>query len=630
MNATPLNLLLVEDQPADVDMLQRMLRRGSGFRVRHTASLAGALEILTQKGTDVILLDLTLPDSHGLETLDRVAAGAPELPIIVVTHLDDEETAVGAVRAGAQEYVVKGRIDERQLDHVIWSAVERKRVEEQLRTLSRAVDQSPVSIVITDTQGRVEYVNPRFCQSSGYAQAEVLGMNLRMLKSGSTPAEVYRDLWATISVGKEWRGELCNRKKSGELYWESVSISPVRGTSGAVTHFVGFKEDITVRKQLEEQILRSQRMESVSTALGGIAHSFNNLLNNVLGFALLLKKYSDDQAKIRKYTDAIEQSVARGATLAQRLIAVSQDEQPTEVAVDLSTVVREACDRLLLPPGQQVRLSVDLPADLHDIGGDPAAIGQAIVNVLTNAVEAIADAGTPGEIRVTGHNVMVEGAALPIPAAMRDRPWVCVQVTDSGPGITPEVRDRMFEPFFTTRNRGQGGGLGLSVVYNIVRRHRGLVTVDSAPGSGTTFEFFFPARIAEAESASPLTARRNEQVLLVDDEPAMREFGRELLQEFGYRVLLASDGEEAVALYREHHAEIDLVVLDLLMPRMDGAQTYLELKSIRPDLKAFFCTGFAADQVITSLLEEEKLKAVKKPFQVNDFLRAVRDVLDGR
>jgi signal transduction histidine kinase/CheY-like chemotaxis protein len=438
-------------------------------------------------------------------------------------------------------------------------------------------------------------------------------------------------MWQTILAGREWRGEICNKKKNGELYWETVSISPIRNPAGSVTHFVGIKEDITERKHAEVQILRAQKMESIQSVLSNIAQNFNNILNNVLGFALLVKKYAGDAAKVTRYGDVIEQSAGRGAQLTDRLLALSRTEHGEMGEVRPDDVVRDAVG--LLPPTHPAGVSVriEVASDVRTLLADRGDLAAAIGHILRNALESIQEHTGTGTILLRAGNVTPEDQSFPLSGEARTFPWVAIHIADSGSGIAPEIRDRIFEPLFTTKEHTQHSGLGLSIVYNTVRRHRGVVTVESEPGKGAVFHLHLPAYVpAAAERVDSPLSGNGEVVLLVDDEPAMREFGKELLSEYGYTVLLATNGEEAVEVFREHAAGVDLVILDLVMPKMDGGQTFLEMKKIRNDVRACFCTGYTSDQVITSLLEEEKLKAIKKPFQAQEFLSMVRQVIKER
>lgn len=629
----PARLLLVEDNPGEARLLQLQLERKDpkGFVLTHVTRLSDALRQAVEVPVDIILLDLGLPDCQGLDTLVRLQTVAPHVPTIVLTCTDDDVLATKAVRAGAQDYVVKGKAADGQLERAIRYAIERKRIEGELRKLTRAVDQSPVSVVITDTAGTIEYVNPRFEQVSGFSRAEVLGKNPRLLKSGQTPAEVYREMWQTILAGREWRGEVCNRRKNGEQYWEAVSISPVRDQVGAVTHFVGFKEDITERRAIDTQSLRAQKMESIQAVLGGIAQNFNNILNNVLGFALLVKKYAGDATKVSRYGDVIEQSVSRGAQLTERLLALTRSPEEKMQAAAVEEIVHEALAQLQGETARGVPVKAEITPGLGRVLADRHALSGALVHLLRNAVESTLEKGAAGEVLITAGTVGSDDASFPFPPEVRDKAWVSIRVEDRGPGIPPEIRDRIFEPLFTTKGNAGHAGLGLALVYNTVRRHRGAVTVESEPDQRTVFHVYLPCHVAAPEEvSSPAVAGKGELILLVDDEPAMREFGSEILEEYGYRVVLANNGEEALQVFKDRAGAIDLVVLDLVMPGMDGGQTFLEMKKVRDDVKAFFCTGFTSDQVITGLFEEERLRAIKKPFKAMDFLTMVREVIDER
>ncbi|GAB61436.1 two-component sensor kinase [Candidatus Jettenia caeni] len=256
MDRKPTKILLIEDNPGDVRLIQEMLKEvGFGqFELEHKDLLLSGLSRITRNNIDVILLDLGLPDSQGLPTLTKILSQAQKIPIVVLTGLDDEITGIRAIQAGAQDYLVKGQLGGRLLVRSIRYAIERKWMEDDLRKLSNAVKQSPSIVIITDINGNIEYVNPKFTQVTGYTSDEVIGKNPRILKSDKTPPEEYQRLWDTITSGNEWRGEFINRKKSGELYWDSTCISPIKNPEGTITHFVAVMEDITERKRMKEKL----------------------------------------------------------------------------------------------------------------------------------------------------------------------------------------------------------------------------------------------------------------------------------------------------------------------------------------------------------------------------------------
>ena len=507
---------------------------------------------------------------------------------------------------------------------------ERKRAEEQLRKLSHAVEQSPTSIMITDKEGNIEYVNARFTQVTGYTLDEVKGKNPRLLKSGRMLTEEYQKLWESIASGGEWRGEMQNRKKNGELFWEFASISPIVGVDGSITHFLAVKEDITRRKHLERQILQAQKMESIGTMVGAISHDFNNILNNVLGFVYQTRKYSKDESKVLRYTDMIEKSAARGAELAGQLSSLASHRRHEQGPVDICTLTDEVASLVRETFPKVIAFSAARDKVPVTVVGNHSELYQALFNLCLNAREAMPDGGSldlQGGLCSVGEEI---NAAVVPSAILPGQQCACLRIRDTGVGIAESERSRIFDPFFTTKNKGRGAGLGLSVVYNVVKSHKGTILVESGEGSGSVFTIYLPivqALTLEGDDAGEFTSTARPGILLVDDEPAMIELGRGLLESEGYNVLTASDGRQAVDIYRTQWQHIDLAVLDLVMPKLDGGQTYLEMKKINPDVKAFFCTGYSTDQVITSLLAEENLLALQKPFRPKEFTKLVKDLL---
>jgi PAS domain S-box-containing protein len=510
----------------------------------------------------------------------------------------------------------------------------REEREKQLRQLSRAVEQSPASIIITDATGTIEYVNRKFTQVTGYTSEEVTGKNPRILKSGMTSIQTYRDLWTTIASGAEWQGELQNRKKNGELYWEFASISPVYDNDRKITHYLAVKEDITAQKHMELQLRQAQKMESMGVLVGGISHDFNNILNNVLGFVHQLRKNTHDQAKVAKYADTIEKSALRGAELANQLLSFVRHNKQELEPVNIATLIDEVSSLLHETLPRNIALERTMDAKPMVVSGVRGELYQVLLNLCLNARDAMPDGG---RLHIETRSAVVgpefDNAVVASPFSP-GQPCVQICVTDTGTGIPEHIRDKIFDPLFTTKDRGRGTGLGLSVVYNIVKNHKGTIVVKSEEGKGSSFTVYLPAVNAQTAEEGPAeeqhasSRRSNKLVLLVDDEAPMVELGKELLEDEGFDVLTAKDGLEALEIYRRRWQEIGLVVLDLVMPGMDGGQAYLEMKKVNPDIKAFFCTGYSSDRVITSLLEEEHLEALQKPFRPREFTRMVREKME--
>lgn len=404
---------------------------------------------------------------------------------------------------------------------------------------------------------------------------------------------------------------------------------------GELVRYKGYMFDDTTRKNLEEQLHQSQKMESIGTMASGIAHDFNNIINNVWGFATLLSKHAGDPARVQKYAQTIERSAARGAELSAQLLSFARVGQRENQPINITKVLEEVTALCSETFPKSIAIEKQVDTDLYPILGDHGGLYQVLLNLCVNARDAIQGngGGGKGRILIEAHNVVpgddVSGQLL----GGAGTPCIEVRVGDDGSGIPREIRDKIFDPFFTTKERGRGTGLGLSVVYSIVRNHHGVLLVDSEEGKGSTFRIILPTVQSHTDATEPSESKatprgKNEVVLVVDDEETMLELARDLLEEAGYQVLTASSGHEALEIFRQRRSEIDLVILDLLMPGMDGAQTYSNLKTITPALKVFFCTGYMPDELTSSLLKHHQVQSIQKPFQPDAFIDLVRETLD--
>lgn len=373
----------------------------------------------------------------------------------------------------------------RILADTFWQLQRRREAEEALTLMSQAVEHSPVSIMVTDPRGRIEYVNPKFQETTGYRADEVLGRETGFLQAGPEFSPAYLDLGKTVNEGRPWQGELVNRRKDGAPVTVWASVTPVFGAEGSVTHFVSVDEDITERKATQEFLARAQKMETVGQLAAGVAHDFNNLLTSVLAYNEMLLRKMDEGHPLRIYAERIERSGRRAADLVAGLLAVGRQQRLAKTVVDLGTLLRD--DEPLLAG------LVKAPAEFRLVlaGGplavevDPGQVSQVVVNLVSNARDALAG---PGTITVSA-GVADEG----------DRVWF--SVTDDGPGIPPDLREKIFDPFFTTKPIGMGTGLGLSVVQGIVHQHQGTITLDSDLGKGTRFTVAFPRYGGSTEPA---------------------------------------------------------------------------------------------------------------------------------
>ena len=515
---------------------------------------------------------------------------------------------------------------------------ERKKAEEELHKLSRAVEQSPVSIVITDFEGRIEYVNPYFERTTGYTRQEALGQNPRILKSGEEPSGGYRALWEALVSGREWRGEFHNKKKSGELFWESASISPVKDDAGRITHFVAVKEDITARRQalaereqLQAQFLQSQKMEVVGRLAGGVAHDFNNLLTAILGnCSFLLDDLPKDDPK-RADVEDIRSAGERAANLTRQLLAFSRKQVMQLKALDLNAVLADMEKLIRRLIGEDVVLQVSPAGDLPLVRADPGQMEQVVMNLAVNARDAMPKGG---RLTIETRNVEFSGAqTLAQGFAMPPGRYALLTAGDTGAGMGAETMEHLFEPFFTTKEVGKGTGLGLATIYGIVTQSGGFIDVQSEPGRGATFKIFLPAASAaflegegegEGEKKQRQVEKSRRAILLIEDDESVRRMIRRMLNGAGYAVLEAGTAREALA---QSDKEFDLVLTDIVLPDGSGVEAGAKLRKAKPGIEAIYMSGYADNPDIREILSRPENRFLQKPFTAKALLDKVREAL---
>lgn len=487
---------------------------------------------------------------------------------------------------------------------------ERKQAEERLLQLSRAVEQSPVSIVITDTTGTIKYVNPKFSEVTGYAADEVRGKNPRLLKSGELSSEVYRDLWQTITQGKKWRGEFHNKRKNGDLFWEDASISPIVDGAGRITHFLAVKEDITARKlaeaerdRLEAQLRQAQKLEAIGTLAGGIAHDFNNILGAILGNAQLAVVDLGGGHPARESLDEIIKASRRAKDLVTQILAFSRNQPSHRAVTPLQPVIQEGLRLLRATLPVEVEIATSLAANTPPVLADTSQIHQVVVNLGTNAWHALE--GRPGCIKVCLRGVTVSPGVVGELIDLAPGRYACLAVTDNGCGMDSQALERMFDPFYTTKAPGQGTGLGLAVVDGIVRKHEGRIRVTSTPGRGTTVRVYLPAaedaqKVEVPAKPAAVPPGQGQRILFVDDEEPLVVVVIRLLARLGFEVAGFSRPAEALAAFRATPHLFDLAMTDFSMPGINGLQLAAELLALRPELPVVLCSGY-----ITEALETE-------------------------
>ncbi|HWN12144.1 MAG TPA: PAS domain S-box protein [Pyrinomonadaceae bacterium] len=508
---------------------------------------------------------------------------------------------------------------------------QRKLAEAELVRLATAVEQTGDSIMITDSDGFIEYVNPAFERITGFSKKEAVGQNPRVIKSGKNDPAIYRDLWDTITRGDVWVGQLINRKKDGTEFTERVTISGVRDKSGTIVNYIAVKQDISDVRQLEEQLRQSQKLEAIGILAGGIAHDFNNLLTVILGYGdLTLKRLNEEDPLHRNISEA-NKAAARAAGLTRQLLAFSRKQVLQPRILTLNAVVSELEKMLRRLIGEDIGFRTVLDPELGSVRADPGQIEQIIMNLAVNARDAMPKGG---KLTIETKNVYLDEDYAKKHIAVVPGSYVMLAVSDTGMGMDEPTQARIFEPFFTTKESGKGTGLGLSTVYGIVKQSGGNIWVYSEVGRGTTFKIYLPrvdegAQEVERSAETDGAMQGSETVLVAEDEEAVRALARQVLEIYGYHVLEAANGGAALLICERHKEPIDLLITDVVMPEMSGRELADRLAQLRPDMKVLFMSGYTDNAIVHQGVLDEGANFIQKPFPTEALARKVRNVLDA-
>jgi PAS domain S-box-containing protein len=516
------------------------------------------------------------------------------------------------------------------LADLAWEITERKMAEEFIRKLTQAVEQSPVSIVITDVSGKIEFVNAEFTRTTGYSFSEALGQNPRILKSGETPAEEYRRLWKTISSGGVWQGQFQNRKKNGELFWEQATIAPLRDADNVITHYVAVKEDITERKKLEEHLRQIQKMEAIGQLAGGIAHDFNNILSAITGYTELSQSMLDPESPVSNYMAQVLEAGWRAKELINQILMFSRETDQELRPIRISFPVKEALKLIRASVSASIEIRSKILSRASAMA-DPTQIHQIVMNLCTNAAHAMQEKGGLLEVSLTDITIDSAAKRKNYPDA-KTGDYIRLTVADQGYGIDAQYIHRIFDPFFTTKKMGEGTGMGLSVVHGIVKSYGGSIYVHSRLGEGSTFDILFPAQEGAVPSDAILekpVPTGNESILFVDDETMIVDIVKRTLESLGYRVDARTSARDALETFRNNPDGFDLVVTDMAMPKMSGLDLAEEILQIRPDFPIVLCTGFDVNMNEETIAEHGLQGIVYKPILRRDLAAVVRKTLDN-
>jgi PAS domain S-box-containing protein len=517
----------------------------------------------------------------------------------------------------------------RSLRGLMLDITELRAAEEEKIRLTTAIEQSAEAVVITDIKGTIQYVNPAFSQITGYSREEVLGQNVRILKSGEQDASFYQGLWGTILKGQIWHGELVNRRKDGSLYTQEMNIAPVRNERGEITHFIATQQDVTARKGLELQLWQAQKMEAVGRLAGGVAHDFNNLLTIINGYSQLIVEGLEPNSTLKPLATEVQKAGERAAGLTRQLLAFSRRQVLAPEILDLNVVITNIEKMLRRLLGEDIEFRTLCDPALWHVRADRGQVEQILMNLVVNARDAMPQGG---RLTIETSNAQLDAAYPRSHAHVIPGHYALLLISDTGIGMDSVTQARIFEPFFSTKEHGKGTGLGLATVYGIVKQSGGYIWVYSEPGRGTTFKVYFPRVEGEAEPRRPTPAQAEsrpctETILVVEDEPAVREFAARVLQSNGYKVLVASNPEEAVGVSDQYKETIHLLLTDVVMPMLSGRQLVDHLAFSRPEMKVLYMSGYSDDTIVHRGVTREGAAFLEKPFTPKGLLRRVREVL---
>ncbi len=640
MSETPLRILHVEDNLSDAELALRELRKAAFvFEARRVETREAFLAALADFRPDLILSVYRLPEFDGMKALLLAREHAPYVPVIITTGSVNEETAVACMKAGAADYVLKehlGRLGtavrsalERQ-----WPRVERRRAEKDITRLNAELEEalawqrqifegSQDAVFVSDEQARFVAVNHAATELTGYSHEELLAMGIPDLHDEPDLA-AYRAFHRRILDGERILSEAPIKKKDGGKVAVEFNNSLVVIGGRRFMHTAG--RDVTERKQLESQLVQAQRMEAIGRLAGGVAHDFNNLLTIIQGYGELVRDSLSGDPR-HESMDELLKAAGRATSLTRQLLAFSRKQVLEPKIMHLGEIVRETGHMLERLIGEDIALSLVAPGDLATVKADPGQIEQVVLNLAVNARDAMPNGG---QLTVSVGSLTMATPLDGFPDQLPAGRWVLMTMEDTGCGMDAETLSHAFEPFFTTKERGKGTGLGLSTVYGIVRQSDGRVQVTSVPGRGTSFQIYLPRSDEKTISGAHPSVGSSlgmETVLVVEDEPAVRNLVRTVLERRGYAVLAAEDGAAALDLVDKHTGVIHVLLTDVVMPGINGRDLAARVRARRPTIKVVFMSGYTAD-IPTELGTEGGPAFLSKPFNERALTSKLREVLD--
>jgi two-component system cell cycle sensor histidine kinase/response regulator CckA len=628
-----MKILHIEDCSADAELVRALLsEEWPQCEINVISSRPDLVSHIQKDQYDLILSDFSLGSFTGLDALKIAREKAPGTPFIFLSGTIGEDRAIEAVRAGAQDYVIKDRMKRlitaihraiRDCKEIRQRELAERRIREQADLLNKAHD----AIIVSGLDDVLSFWNQGAERIFGWTAAEAVGKRIEDILGFGNGAE-FDAARRALDQSDEWRGEFRLHDRKGKPLIMEFSITLIRDDAGQPKDRLSIGTNVTDKKSLEEQFFRVQRLESIGMLASGIAHDLNNVLAPIFLAAPMLRERASDPADIRMIT-TLEKSAERGAGLVRQILSFAHGVSGAHQLVQVKHLMRDTASVINETFPKNLRLADRIPGNLWPVMANATQIHQVLLNLCVNARDAMPEGG---KLTLRAENCMLDDLAARGIEGATSGPWVVLHVEDSGTGISPEVLQHIWEPFYTTKETGKGTGLGLSTVRGIVENHKGFISLKTDIGRGTVFRVYLPAaevtgKDRDSESASPIAVRGNgELVLIVDDEMQIREVASATLSHFGYRVLVAKDGTEALAQFATRSNEISVVVTDLNMPNLDGAALAKAVLQLNPKVRVLAMSGLAtADQ--SPQIKRFAGAFLLKPFKAEALLQAVDGLL---
>jgi len=633
-----LKMLIVEDSEDDAQLLLREVERSYVVEYQQVESAEDMSRLLKEYSWDLVISDYSMPRFNAFQALETLKASGLDLPFIIVSGTIGEDVAVAAMKAGAHDYLLKGKLKklipviERELGDAAERQARRRADEALHRTEERysdLVENARDIIYEHDLEGNYTSSNKAAELITGYSRAEILQLNLAQTVVPEDLAKAKEMVSRKIAGESVTAYEVKLIAKDGRHVAVEVNTRLVY-QDGVAIGVQGIARDVTQRKLLEEQLRQAQKLEAVGQLAGGVAHDFNNLLTVILGYSdLALRGISADDPQRRNLIE-IRKASDRAVSLTRQLLAFSRKQVLQPRVFALNTVVADLENMLQRMIGEDIQLTTRLQAPTGNVRADPGQIEQVIMNLVVNARDAMRSGG---QLTIETANVELDENYAHQHVSAPSGSYVLLSVSDTGTGIEEATKKHIFEPFFTTKESGKGTGLGLSTVYGIVKQSGGNVWVYSEPGKGTTFKIYLPRVAAPAEeyklstAAAALFPKATETVLLVEDADVVRHLAQEVLESSGYRVLAAANGKEALSTWAQSGEPIHLVLTDVVMPEMSGQELVSRLVPLYPKVRVLYMSGYTEHAIVHHGVLNKGVNFIEKPFTPDALTLKVRQVL---